>query len=712
MAIEQEMPLPDTDINADFLMEDAMPSEDDFVPYDDANGDPLGMVEENPMERYNDLLTLIASDNIADLLEDDELQRIGMRVKDGVEVDEDSCQKWRKGVEEAMELANLESDDKAYPWPGASNVKYPLITNASMQFAARAYPEIVQGDKIVKVGVFGDDPDGVKEQQAERVTEFLTWQILEQIPDWEGGFDKLLHVLPNVGTLLRKVWFDEINGHPRVETLLPQDYVINFNTRNIKDARRITHVFYMYKNDVVERQKAGLWSDVDLGMPKYAGDAKGIDEEGGEASSSQASGDSNMFCFYEQHRWLDLDEDGYEEPYVVTVDKDSGKVVRIVARFNASDIQLDQEGGDILRIKARCYFIDYPFIPSQEGGFHAIGFGHLLYNLNMAINTILNQLIDSGTLANTQGGFKSRAARALQGDKAFKQGEWTTIDLEPEELQQAFFKLPTKEPSQTLFALLGMLMETGQSISQVTDVLQGQMSSPNASPTAVLAMIEQGMKVYSGIHKRIYRSLKCEIKKLMELDLQYLTPQLYTMVLDDEDQDQSAMVAEQQGLSAEGVLQDFDMSDFDIAPVADPMMATDMQKMMRAQILMPYANDPDFNGHEIKRRFLEEMKVPNVDQVLIDRSKMPPPPPDPLTLDLQRQTIKDRAEIEIKTLEGKYKAIETITKAIKNLADAEAAEAGTQMDKYRLQLESIANELTQVGDDERETNQIGISGPD
>lgn len=682
------------------------------LPAAQMGGEVVENQEEQMPEWQSVLLEFIQSDNIADTLDEETLAKIGDAISNGVKTDEDSSIEWMDGVNEGMKLAKLEHEEKSFPWEDASNIKFPLIANASMQFASRAYPEIVQGDKVVKVGVFGDDPNGVKADRAERVTDFMTWQILQQMPAWEEGMDKLLNVLPNVGTLLRKTFYDEINRVPNVLTLLPSDFVVNAHTRSLKEARRITHILYYYENDVVERQNAGLWRDVDLGEANYTGNPADYSYDTAGSQEGESGDDASMFCFYEQHCWIDLDDDGYEEPYVATIHKDTNKVMRIVARYSAEDIRINKQNGNLIKIDDQKYFTSYTFVPSQDGTFHGIGFGHMLYNINEAINSTLNQLIDAGTLANIQGGFKAKSAR-VAGEPSFQAGEWKSVDIAPELLSKAFFNLPTKEPSQVLFSLLGLLIDTGQSIAMVTEVLTGQMTSANASPTTTLAMIEQGLKVYSAIHKRIHRSLKCEFKHLMELNGKYLTAEMYIYVLDNKEIIEEARAAQEQGIPFNPATKDFNPDDYDISPVADPIMSTDMQRMAKANALMQFKDDPGFNGYLIRKNFAEAIKAPNVDQLVPDPADMGPPPPNPLLLDIQRETLKDKHTFELKMFEARYKANESLSKAIKNIAEAEAAEEGTQLGKYRLELEAISKELNNGGLDGRGIiEQGGLGGPE
>ena len=289
--------------------------------------------------------------NIAEMLEPEDLDRIGQRVIREYDIDKTSRADWEEMNANGMDLAKQILKVKNTPWPNASSVKYPLITTAAIQFAARAYPEIVQGSEIVKCRVLGKDPDNVKQETAKRISEHMSWQLLEEMDGWEEETDKLLHVLPVAGMCFRKTYFDNVEKVNRSDLCLADDVVIHYKARNMYTVRRITHCLEYYQNDVYERIARGIWLDQEL--PR----AEDAEHPGEEDAPHQ---------FLEQHRYLDLDGDTYEEPYVVTVHKELAKVVRIVPRFEAAGIEMDDRG-KLIRIKPTHFFTKFGFIPSPDG---------------------------------------------------------------------------------------------------------------------------------------------------------------------------------------------------------------------------------------------------------------------------------------------------------------------------------------------------------
>jgi chaperonin GroES len=401
--------------------------------------------------------------------------------------------------------------------------------------------------------------------------------------------------------------------------------------------------------------------------------------------------------FLEQHCYADLDGDGYEEPYIVTVHKDSGKVARVIVRYDATGIKLDKNGR-VVRIEPIMYFTKYSFIPAPNGKFHDLGFSQLLGPLNETINTLVNQLLDSGTLANLQGGFVGRGIKWQGGAMRFIPGEWKSVDVTGGILKDNIVPMPTREPSGVLFQLLGSLTEMSDKLASVSDAMSGEMPSQNTPATTVLAMIEQGLKVFTSIYKRVFRSLKSEYKKLYRLNGLHLAEQEYYRVLDS----QSAVFK-----------QDYNGSDLDIIPCADPTISSEAQKLARAQALFQTMQvNPSPSGRaEILKRYYEALDVPELDKVLpakeIQQITTAPPPPDPAMLKLQADMLKQKheyensmQEMEMKQEKQHYeleqiKANIELTKAnaIKALADAESKEAGQQFELYRHEVEQLATQV-------------------
>ncbi len=551
------------------------------------------------------------SKNIAELLDEAELAKISQRVCYGYEVDKASSTEWEETISKAMEIAKQVVKEKNFPWPGAANVKYPLIAKGGIDFASRIMPEVIKNDRVVKIAAMGADPDGVIARRATRVQDHMSYQLLKQSDDWEAGTDKLFSVLAILGTVFKKTYYDPIEERNISDLCLPMKIVVNYNTPTLERARRITHEFTSYMNDIVERVRAGIYCDIDLEKLQV-----------GEGHNDDVY-DPPMDLI-EQHCWLDLDEDGYEEPYIVVLHKASQTILRIVNRFD----KIKKNGsGEVRRITAKEYFTDFHFLPSPDGGFYSMGFGTLLYPINEIINTVFNQLINSGTLQTQQSGFIGKGLRMKGGEFTLKMGEWKVLDSAAgTNISQNVVPLPTKEPSSVLFQMLGLLMEIGKDLTSTNDALEGKAPAQNVAATTMLTLVQQGMKVYNAITKRIFRALKKEFKKLFELNREFLTDEEYQRVLND---------------PRVRVKDDYECESFDVLPVADPNMASDVERNAKAQALMSI---PGLDPYETSKYFLESLQL---DQKLIDKLlKKPDPnaPPAPEVLKIQSEIERNKAQ--------------------------------------------------------------------
>ena len=501
--------------------------------------------------------------NIAEVLDEATINTISYNVWKGFEADKESRSAWEKRTEEAMKLALQVAEAKSFPWPGASNVKFPLITIAALQFHARSYPVLINGETPVQCRVIGDDPTGSKDARAHRVSQFMSYQILEQDTNWEAEMDRVLISQPIVGCAFKKSYFDPILKYNVSENILAKDFVVNYWTKHLDTSPRITHVQYFSKNDIYERVARGLFSEMTEVMPAA------VPESNLTLAQNKAQGmtapnsvdDSTPYEILEQHCYIDFDGDGYAEPYIVWMRRDTKQVLRIVARYFTSSIERDDKG-NVLRITPETYFTKFPFIPSPDGGFYDLGFGVLLGPLNQSIDTILNQLIDCGTMANTAGGFLSRGIKLRGGNMNFAPLEWKHVDTTGDDLRKGIVPLPVREPSQVLFTLLNLLINYGERIGGSVDILTGQNPGQNTAAETTRTMAEQGMKIFSGIFKRTYRSLKDEFRKLYRLN------QLYLVGIEDYNSDTG-----QNFIDAD----DFKGPVSDVRPAADPNIVSDVQ---------------------------------------------------------------------------------------------------------------------------------------
>lgn len=621
---------------------------------------PFPMEKPKYGEAKQRLIDYAAMDNIATVLSEEDLKKIGMRVVDEYKDDEKSREPWMKRNEDALKLANQLREDKSFPWPGAANVKLPLIADAAIKFASRAYPEIIKGGDVVKGKVVGPDKDQSKANRANRIGDYMSWQLMEQMPEWDEDTDKLLHILAVSGNIFRKFYYNPALKRTCSQLILADKLCVNYTASNIEAARRITHVLdNTSKNTVISSQRSGIWLDISLQQ----------DDIKNEPDTDP------MYNLLEQHRWLDLDDDGYDEPYIVTVHKDTSKVLRIYARYEEQDIK-ENAKGQIVSIEACQYFSAYRFIPSFDNGFYWVGFGTLMAPLNEVANGLFNQLMDSGTMNNLQGGFLSKEIKVKGGLYRFAPYEWKRTEATADQINNGIFPLPTKEPSPTLFNLLSLAMELTRDLAAIQDVLAGDSPGKNASPTTVMALIEQGMKVYNAIYKRIYRALKQEFSILFRLNHRYLDEEEYFRVQEQE---------------AVAFRQDFDSEGIDVIPVADPYMSSDVQRLTRFEALKTYIGAPGVDPRPILEFGLEAMRV---DKEMIEQILPPQDPntnPEAIAMMHEAQMAmaaaqQKEAELELKERELDLKEREAVYTAILKSAQAQKAlaEAGATKDSTQL----------------------------
>ena len=424
----------------------------------------------------NDFITAV---NIADHLTDEQLAQIGNECKTGFDLDLASREEWEQDLDSWTMLAMQIRERKSFPWANASNIKYPLLSIASMQFNARAYPSLIPADgKIVKGKIIGNDPDGSKGDKATRVAEYMSYQFMHEMDGWDEEMDKLLMMLPIVGTVFKKTYWDGGIKTIKSTLVLPKNLVVNNSALSLETAERASEMIELSPRLLEERKRQEVFLNVDLGSP---------------IAKNSVSDETTPYNLIEQHTYLDLDEDGYREPYIVTFQKETGKVVRITARYEQDGITLDDKK-KVVRIEPTQYYTKYSFVPNPDGSFYDVGFGVLLGPLNESVNTLINQLVDAGTLSNMQSGFIGKGLRIKMGENKFQPGEWKPVASTGSDLKNQIVPLPAKEPSSVLFQLMGSLITSGKELASVAEIFVGKMPGQNTPATTTMATIEQGMK--------------------------------------------------------------------------------------------------------------------------------------------------------------------------------------------------------------------------
>lgn len=517
--------------------------------------------------------------DLAFLLDDATLGRITAQCLEGYERDKAERSDWEAAYETVEKMASGDREAKNWPWPNAANVVYPLITTAALQFGARAYPAIVRGKDVVRARVNGEDPDGQKRQRGDRISSHMNWQLLEDMPEWEEETDKLVHMLPIHGCVFRQVIWDPTYTRPKTALISAKKLVVTQTCRDLETIPLFCKEFELFPHEILERQRDGSYLDKPVQM---------------DGEHKQAGQD-----MLECHCRYDLDEDGYDEPYIAIIHKSGQQLLSLKPGFWPIGVQRGLDG-KVIRVRRHVEFIKYGFVPDFKGGFLDVGFGQLLGEHNTIINTILNQLLDAASSQNAGGGFIGQGASLKGGVLEFAPGEWKLVNVPGGSLRENIVERPTPEPSAVLFQLLGVMIDAGKEVASIRDALSGEVQK-NQPATTTLAIIEQGLQVFSSIYKRIYRALGKELALIYQLNGAYLPDQAYFRVMDT----QNAIAR-----------QDYAAGDFDVMPVADPSVTTSGQRLAKAQFLGGFIGDPEINQREIRLRMLQAAEIEDIERLM------------------------------------------------------------------------------------------------
>lgn len=626
-----------------------------------------------------DMRALIESTNIAKKLDKEVLNKIAEQCSEGFEADLRSRKEWETNLCEWQKLALQVKEEKTFPWTGASNVKYPLLSIASMQFNARAYPSLVPATSdIVKCEVIGQDPDGTKLDKSKRIGQYMSYQILNQMEGWEEDMDKLLIMLPIIGTVFKKTYYNSVTKQNVSDIILPRNLVVNYWAKSLESAERVSEMLEMPKRVLKEKQMGEIYLDIDLGEPQV----DDVTPPHKDQNTPIPVDETTPYSIIEQHTYYDMDGDDYAEPYIVTFERHTKKILRIVARFDDKCVHtvITSKGKKKLaKIDAIQYYTKFSFIPNPEGGFYDIGFGLLLGPLNESVNTLVNQLVDSGTINNLQAGFLGKGLRLKMGESRWNPGEWKTVQSTAEDLRKQIVPLPTKEPSEVLFKLMTALISGAKELASVAEIFVGKMPGQNTPATTTMATIEQGMKVFTAVYKRCYRSLRSEFKKVFALNGTYLDGGQYQMIVNGPVDPQ-----------------DFSDTDYDICPGADPNVATATEKLMKAQGLMelmaqvPGILDPV----HVVTRVLEAQEQPSYQQLFSQATnggtQTPPPAPDPKLIEIQAKSQAEQQKIQLQQQNDAFKSQLAASDAQTKASMAQAAQA------HDMQMKDMTSKLDAV----------------
>lgn len=536
----------------------------------------------------------------------DELGLMGEEVIRGYLADEMSREEWMRNNEKWLKLALLVQENRTFPWPKSSNVKYPLVATAAMQFSARAYPSLVPSHgRVVSTKIPQKHPNSGLYEAANRVANHMSFQILHKMPNWEQDMDNLLMNIAISGLMFKKTVYDMTSKSNRSYLVNPRNLCVNYWATSIEEAYRKTEILQYRENEIEHKIRIGEFIKFDYKDMQPAPEDK-VPPLAQKLMAPPAD-KSTPHTFFACHTFWDLDDDGYEEPYVITVHAHTKKVVRISARFDMDGITRNDKG-QIAHIKPVESFTDFQFIPNPDGSIYGLGFGALLGPINVSINTLINQLVDSGTLNNMASGFIGKGLRIRMGEQMLKPGEWRVVNATGDDLSKSVFPLPSKEPSPVLFNLMNMLIQSGNQLASIAEIFVGKMPGQNTPATTTQETVQQSMAVFTAIYKRIFRSLEKEYKKLYRLNR--LNPNT---------------IIQERALAGIAIkVSDYDMPDFMIIPGADPQGDSWSMKQQKMQFVGQLIQMGTINPQVYTKRTLMDLDIPDVEELL-----MPPPQPQP-----------------------------------------------------------------------------------
>ena len=548
-------------------------------------------------------------ENLAESLEDRELNTIATELVGSFEEDLDSRTDWFKTYVDGLDLLGINSDSRSQPFVGASGVHHPILAEAVTQFQAQAYKEMLPAGGPVDTEVLGLT-DEAKLEKANRVKNFMNYQITYKMEEYDPEMDQLLFYLPLSGSAFKKIFYDPSVGRAVARFVKSEDLVVPYYAVDLLTSPRITHVIHMNENELRKLQQSGFYKDMEMTAPENTADLTAVDTKLDELQGLTRTISDEEYTLLEMH--VDLDLEGFEDlnenneetgvalPYVVTICKDNNKILAIRPNYNEKDPMK----------KKIEHFTHYKFLPGL--GFYGFGLIHMMGGLTKSVTAILRQLIDAGTLANLPAGFKSRGLNIQRHDDPLQPGEWRDVDAPGGRLQDAFLPLPYKEPSGTLTNLLGALVDSGKRFAATVESPTGDGNSEAPVGTTV-ALMEKGQRVMSAIHKRLHYAQRTEFKILKRVFGEFLPAEYPYQV---------------HGASKNVFKQDFDGS-VDVIPVSDPNIFSMTQRITLAQSQLQLAQAaPELHDlRESYRKMYIALNIKDIDALLPPEQEIPPRDP-------------------------------------------------------------------------------------
>ena len=548
--------------------------------------------------------------NLADFLEDGVLDPLSSELMDKYNTYKETRGDWEESYREGLNLLGFKYTTRTEPFKGASSVTHPVLAEAVTQFQAQAYKELLPAEGPVRTQVMGD-ATVAKEEQSKRVKDFMNYQIMDQMKEYEPEFDQMLFYLPLSGSTFKKVYYDDLLGRAVSKFIPAEDIIVPYSATSLEDAEAIIHIVRQSENSLKKQMYAGFYKEIELGDAPFKQDQ--LKEKERELEGISANGSEEMYTILEMHVNLDLegfedaDQDGeptgIKLPYIVSINEANSSILAIRRNYAAQDALK----------KKKDYFVHYKFLPGM--GFYGLGLIHMIGGLSRTATVALRQLLDAGTLANLPAGFKTRGVRMRDDAQPLQPGEFRDVDVPGGNIKDQFMTLPFKGPDQTLLSLMGICVQSAQRFASIADSQVGDMNQQAAVGTTV-ALLERGSRVMSAIHKRLYVGLKNEFKLLAEVFKTYLPPEYPYDV---------------PGASRQVKVTDFDEK-VDILPVADPNIYSQTQRisMAQTQLQLAQSNPKMHNMYQAYRSMYEAVGVKNINSIL-----PPPQPPQPMDPSLE-----------------------------------------------------------------------------
>jgi len=497
-------------------------------------------------------------DNLAEeYLDESEIGRIGNMVMDSYTADKESRAEWESMFEKGFELLGLKLSTTSEPFEGACTAVHPLLIESAVKFQSKASEELFPPQGPVKAQIIGT-PNAEKEDQSDRVQSFMNFQLTEIMPEYFDEFERMLFHLPLVGSAFKKIYYDPASERPVSEFVPVDQFYVSYNATDLRRADRYTHVIYMTPHELQKQIMSGMYRDIDLSEPgnfQPSTMSQTINSIMGIEFNAEYD---KQYTLLEQHLYLELEEDEFPSPYIVTIEKDSNQVLGIRRNWNENDETREK----------KMYFTHYKYVPGF--GFYGLGLIHFLGNMTMSATLAMRSLLDAGQFANLPGGFKARGIRIVGGDDPIAPGEFKEVEATGMDLNKAIVPLPYKEPSQTLFQLLGFITDAGQKFADSTDAVVSDATNYGPVGTT-LALIEASAKLFSAIHKRLHKSQRDELRILARLNYEFLPDE--------------RMMIPIPGMELPVTRSDFD-GRVDIIPVSDPNIPSQAHRLAQAQLLL------------------------------------------------------------------------------------------------------------------------------